>query len=60
MPLDAKPVDPYDNPAGLFVLRERNQQTPLALAVPPGAFPDEPYYRSHFATCPDADQHRRK
>lgn len=59
MPLDA---DPYDGPepGGLFVLRDAGSpEGPLAIAVPPAAFPDEPLYRSHFATCPDADRWRR-
>lgn len=58
MPLDAEPyVGP--EPGGLFVLREPDEPKPLAVAVPPGAFPDEPHYRSHFATCPHAADHRR-
>jgi hypothetical protein len=53
IPLD---VEPYagDDPRGLFVLRAG-----VAVAVPAGAFEDEPRYRSHFATCPDASAHRR-
>ena len=54
MPLDPEPVE-----EGNIVLRELDQPTPLALAVPPAAFPDEPRYLSHFATCPDAARHRR-
>ena len=58
MPLDP---DPYvgDSPAGLFVLRGHDQLVPTAVAVPPDAFSGEPLYRSHFATCAQADQHRR-
>lgn len=54
MPLDP---DPYTGPepTGLFVIRPGD----IALAVPPDAFPGEPLYRSHFATCPNAASHRR-
>lgn len=54
IPLDP---DPYTGPepAGLFVIRDGD----LAVAVPRDAFPHEPHYRSHFATCPNAAQHRR-
>ncbi len=53
MPLD---LEPYTGPepGGLFILRGE-----LAVAVTAAAFDDEPLYRSHFATCPQADQHRR-
>jgi hypothetical protein len=57
MPLDREPYD-GDDPRGLFVIRTGGGKV-LALAVPPDAFPDEPHYRSHFATCPNADKHRR-
>jgi len=58
MPLDAEPYK-GDDPRGLFVLRGRDELVPTAVAVPPDAFPDEPFYRSHFATCPNAARHRR-
>jgi hypothetical protein len=58
MPVDAEPYT-GDDPRGLFVLRRPNGMAPLAIAVPFGAFPGEPLYRSHFATCPHADEHRR-
>jgi hypothetical protein len=59
MPLD---VDPYtgDDPRGLFVLRRQTELAPTAVAVPLDAFPGEPVYRSHFASCPNADRHRRR
>ena len=55
MPLD---LEPYvgDSPAGLFVLRGRDQLVPTAIAVPAGAF-DEPLYRFHV--CPYTNQQRR-
>ena len=58
MPLDP---DPYtgDDPRGLFVLRTDGERAPLAIAVPPDAFPGEPLYRSHFTTCPQHDEWRR-
>jgi hypothetical protein len=53
IPLDP---DPYTGPepSGLFVLRDG-----AAIAVPPDAFPDEPHYRSHWATCTDPGRFRR-
>jgi hypothetical protein len=54
IPLDPEPYTGPE-PSGLFVLREGG----LAVAAPPGAFEDEPLYRSHFATCPDAALHRK-
>jgi hypothetical protein len=58
MPLDAQPYD-GDDPSGLFVIRVVDGKA-LAIAVPPEAFAGEPLYRSHFATCPQADQWRRR
>ena len=60
MPLDAEPV--VDVTArGLFVLREKtNPGGPLALAAwGLDCFTDR-HYQSHFATCPNADNHRRE
>jgi hypothetical protein len=57
MPLDAEPYD-GDDPRGLFVFRHVDQVV-YAMAVTPDAFPAEPVYRSHFATCPHAAEHRR-
>jgi len=53
MPIDPEPYT-GDDPRGLFVLRGGT-----AIAAPPDAFPEEPHYRSHFSTCPHADEHRR-
>lgn len=58
MPLDPEPYTGSE-PAGVFVLRFFEAGTPTAVAVPPEAFKDEPLYRSHFATCPHAAEHRR-
>lgn len=57
MPLDAEPYQ-GDDPRGLFVIRTAGGKV-IGVAVPPDAFPGEPLYRSHFATCPDAAEHRR-
>lgn len=58
MPMDPEPYHGLES-AGVFVLRDRYAaEGPLAIAVAPAAF-DEPLYRSHFATCPNADTHRR-
>lgn len=55
------PVDAAPNPRnGSIVLRERAGEAPLAIAgVPDEAFPGEPRYTSHFATCPEAARWRR-
>jgi hypothetical protein len=60
MPLDAKPVDLNEltSVAGLFALRDLGDEQ-VAIAATPDQLPGEPLYRSHFATCPHADQHRR-
>jgi hypothetical protein len=58
MPLDADPVEDQ-TVANLFVLRERERYDdgPLAIAAW-GLVGTEDHYVSHFATCPDADDHR--
>ena len=53
IPLDATPYT-GDDPSGQFVVHVH------AIAVPPDAFPDEPHYVAHFATCPDADAWRHR
>ena len=57
MPLDAEPYV-GDDPRGLFVIRTGGGKV-TAIATSPDAFPGEPVYRSHFATCPNASEHRR-
>lgn len=54
MPLDA---EPFALPAGLFAL-DTSSDPPLTVSV--AAERREPLYRSHFATCPNADQHRKR
>jgi hypothetical protein len=57
MPLDADPVEDQTQ-ASLFVLREtEKREGPLAIAAW-GLVGLESHYRSHFATCPNADSHR--
>jgi hypothetical protein len=59
MPLDADPVEDQTQ-ANLFVLREReSREAPLAMAAW-GLVGLEDHYRSHFATCENADEHRSK
>lgn len=53
IPLDAEPVA---RPIGLFAI---DTSTDPPLAVSTASERREPEYRSHFATCPNADQHRR-
>ncbi len=58
MPVDADPV-----PDGTLVIADRGaDDTPHVTSVAPDALliDDPPRYRSHFATCPNADQHRRR
>jgi hypothetical protein len=59
MPVDAEPVHDDGIAGTTFVLRAEHEP-PLAVAAWPAAFPDEPHYVSHFATCPDADDWRRR
>lgn len=51
MPLDAEPAE---RPTGLYQLLEQPDQTFLAFSAA-----GMPVYISHFATCPNADQHRK-
>lgn len=58
------PVDVTPTPEGnvTTVPGGAGPGTLLALVHPPGQLPfdaDEPRYTSHFATCPNADSHRR-
>lgn len=45
VPPDVAAIDPAALPSAWFTKNPR---------------PDEPLYTSHFATCPNADAHRRK
>ena len=57
MPLDAAPVIPK----GLFTLVARLgsvHQDPLAVSVS-REHPPPLMFQSHFATCPNANEHRR-
>ncbi|HKE79039.1 MAG TPA: hypothetical protein VKB54_07010 [Solirubrobacteraceae bacterium] len=54
------PVDADPNPLGQIVLRGHGT-TPLAICgVPDDAYPGEPRYASHFQTCPQAGDWRRR
>lgn len=58
MPLDAQPVD--GSQGHTFVLRDpTSAEGPLAISATPAQLPGEVYYVSHFATCPQAAEHRR-
>lgn len=50
MPFDAEPVIP--SPTGLFVVITDDEGVH-------GLSQNNPLYRSHFATCPNAAEHRR-
>lgn len=57
MPVDAEP-----DPDGNILLHARPGRGPLAEVVPAGQdglIAGEQLRLSHFATCPNADQHRR-
>jgi hypothetical protein len=56
------PLDPDPVPDGTLVIVDRNEWgTPLVAYVPPDQLliDDPPRYRSHFATCPDAEAWRQ-
>ena len=59
------PLDVVEAPAatrhGLFALRDlASSEGPLAIAVSRAqVMPGDPLYVSHFATCPNANEHRR-
>lgn len=64
MPLDAVPL-PGDSVVGLFVLVKRVDDAPLAVAaasvIDTAAVHVDgvAFFRSHFASCPDARTHRK-
>ena len=55
------PLDPQPHPDGTHYLRPRGDGSMQAVHVPVlerAACPHQ-RYRTHFATCPQADRHRR-
>ena len=59
------PIDEGPDPNGIIVLEEEGRRTPLARYLtkeqreqPPAK--GEERFTSHFATCPNSEQHRRK
>lgn len=54
MPVDASPVSDGD------LVLISGPQGWLAVRVHDNVEPDKPRHKSHFATCPNADQHRRE
>jgi hypothetical protein len=57
------PLDPKPHPEG-NVLVDMDARRGVVLSVKSRQVvleetPDEPLYRSHFATCPNAESHRR-
>lgn len=56
MPIDAEP-----RPDGNLIIVGTLEGSPLVKVDPPGLFddPSTARYVSHFATCPNADEHRR-
>lgn len=61
MPVDAEPVA-VNGGGGNIKLTSRPGLTPLATVVtnPAHLFGVREVYRSHFATCPFAERHRRR
>jgi len=55
------PVDPEPVSNGNLLLRQRLYHIPLALYISKAnkPSPEEKRYVSHFATCPEAEKHRR-
>jgi hypothetical protein len=55
------PLDPEPSPRGNVVISEEGAalvyNSPGAVAA---RYEGEPRYLSHFATCPNADQHRKR
>lgn len=59
----AMPVDVAPAKNGNLILRAVGSKTIAACVTPLLETPEEraaPHFLSHFATCPSADQHRRK
>lgn len=56
------PVDAHPSPSGSFVLTPVvDEPSPLATFLPAGErYEGHVLYTSHFATCPNAVQHRKK
>jgi len=57
------PIDPEPHPEGNIRLQELDDGiAPIAhvLDALDASMTSEPLYRSHFATCPEADEFRRK
>ena len=60
MPCDAEEVVYWENPNGAAVIVSSNGETLKADLEGEVATATGIGYRSHFATCPNADQHRRR
>jgi hypothetical protein len=62
----AMPLDPKPEPGGNIATTTTGTGTPIAVVVPPGVLErlDDEHRaalrRSHFATCPYADQFRQR
>jgi hypothetical protein len=57
IPIDLAPTD-----NGNILLQPRDTERHIALVLPPGdeRITTETTYTTHFATCPDSDQWRRR
>jgi hypothetical protein len=58
------PLDATPDPEGDWVITTAKTQTggdtPMMVGATPMHDADEPHYTSHFATCPNADTHRKR
>ena len=60
MPVDAEPVQFHQDPSGQEVFVTKGGAVVRGATAKAGDEEAETGYNSHFATCPFADQHRRR
>lgn len=60
MPVDADPVQFHQDPAGREIFVTKGGAVVRGITAKAGEKDVSTGYNSHFATCPFADQHRRR
>lgn len=60
MPVDAEPVYFHQDPSGAEIFVTKGGAVVRGITAKPGENDVSTGYNSHFATCPFADQHRRR
>jgi len=60
MPVDAEPVYFHQDPSGAEIFVTKGGAVVHGITAKPGENDVSTGYNSHFATCPFADQHRRR